>query len=208
MRILFQGDSITDGGRDTQNLHSLGCSYPSFAAKLIQRNHPDCEFEFINRGVSGNQTVHLLERTERDIIALEPDIVSILIGINDVWYFANRNLNFLPHEVFEKQYRDILITIKQKTKAKIVILEPYLLPAPDKLFFRKDFDPKRKIVKRLAEKFADVYIPTDSYFSSACEQKDYTFFSGDGVHPNSNGAQFIGEIYAEAVRNIITELSK
>ena len=132
MRIIFQGDSITDGGRNINDLHSLGWSYPRFVAPSLQELYKDLQFEFINRGVSGNQTIHLLERTQQDIIDLKPDIVSILIGINDVWYYAKRGCNFIPHEIFEQRYRNILTEIKQKTDAKILMLEPYLLPVPDK----------------------------------------------------------------------------
>lgn len=203
MRILFQGDSITDGARNSSDLYSLGCSYPQFAAKLIRDRHPETEFEFINRGVSGNQTIHLFERTQRDIIDLQPDIVSILIGINDVWHYANRGCNFIDHNVFEGRYRNVLNEIKQKTNAKILILEPYLLPAPDKMFFRVDLDPKIQIVRSLAREFADAYIPTDGLFAAACVKQDYKFYSGDGVHPNSNGAQFIAQHYADAIEKLL-----
>ena len=203
MRILFQGDSITDGARNGSDLYSLGCSYPQFAAKLIRDRHPEMEFEFINRGVSGNQTIHLFERTQRDIVDLQPDIVSILIGINDVWHYANRGCNFIDHNVFEGRYRSVLNEIKQKTNAKILMLEPYLLPAPDKMFFRVDLDPKIQIVRSLAREFADVYIPTDGLFAAACVKQDYKFYSGDGVHPNPNGAQFIAEHYADAIEKLL-----
>ncbi len=203
MRIIFQGDSITDGGRNINDLHSLGWSYPRFVAPSLQELYKDLQFEFINRGVSGNQTIHLLERTQQDIIDLEPDIVSILIGINDVWYYANRGCNFIPHEIFEQRYRNILTAIKQKTDAKILILEPYLLPVPDKQFFRIDLDPKIQIVRKLAREYADIFVPTDGLFAAATVEHTCEFFSGDGVHPNENGAQFIAKNYVDAIKTLL-----
>ena len=203
MRIIFQGDSITDGGRNINDLHSLGWSYPRFVAPSLQELYKDLQFEFINRGVSGNQTIHLLERTQQDIIDLEPDIVSILIGINDVWYYANRGCNFIPHEIFEQRYRNILTAIKQKTDAKILMLEPYLLPVPDKQFFRIDLDPKIQIVRKLAREYADIFVPTDGLFAAATVEHTSEFFSGDGVHPNENGAQFIAKNYVDAIKTLL-----
>lgn len=203
MRILFQGDSITDGGRNTNDLHSLGWSYPRFVAPSLQELYKDLQFEFINRGVSGNQTIHLLERTQRDIIDLNPDIVSILIGINDVWYYANRGCNFIPHEIFEQRYRNVLTEIRQKTDAKILMLEPYLLPVPDKQFFRIDLDPKIQIVRKLAREYADAFVPTDGLFAAATVEHTCEFFSGDGVHPNENGAQFIAKSYIDAIKPLL-----
>ncbi len=203
MRIIFQGDSITDGGRNINDLHSLGWSYPRFVAPILQELYKDLQFEFINRGVSGNQTIHLLERTQQDIIDLEPDIVSILIGINDVWYYAKRGCNFIPHEIFEQRYRNILTEIKQKTDAKILMLEPYLLPVPDKQFFRIDLDPKIQIVRKLAREYADIFVPTDGLFAAATVEHPCEFFSGDGVHPNENGAQFIAKNYVDAIKTLL-----
>ena len=82
MKILFQGDSITDAGRDRSDSHNLGDGYPKYAAEFIKKAHPDTEFEFINLGISGNQTKDLVERLEADFIDIQPDIVSILIGIS------------------------------------------------------------------------------------------------------------------------------
>ena len=86
IKILFQGDSITDAGRDKRNYHQMGNGYPKFASALIAAAHPDIEFEFINLGISGNRTDQLFDRLYPDAIALEPDIISILIGVNDVWH--------------------------------------------------------------------------------------------------------------------------
>lgn len=197
MKILFQGDSITDWGRDRDDYHNLGGGYPKFAAEAIKNRHPDTEFEFINLGISGNQTADLVGRWQAECIDLQPDVVSILIGINDVWHRAG-NREWLAHEKFEENYRSILTDVKKKTNAKIIMLEPFLLSVPDKEFFREDLDPKIDIVRKLAREFADVYIPLDGFFAARSVQSEPTSWAYDGVHPTEAGAYVIGAQYADA----------
>lgn len=201
MKILFQGDSITDCGRDRADIHNLGDGYPKFAAELIKKAHPETEFEFINLGISGNQTKDLVERLQSDFIDINPDLVSIHIGINDTWHRAAER-NWLGHDVFEAQYRKVLTEIKEKTNAKILIIEQFLLPVEDKLFFREDLNPKIDITRKLAREFADFFIPLDGLMAQACVSKGADHWSGDGVHPNDNGAKFIADLYAEAFEKI------
>ena len=104
MKILFQGDSITDADRDRSNPHDLGTGYPLYAAKFIKEENPDTEFEFIDLGISGNQTKDLVARLQSDFIDINPDIVSIHIGVNDTWHHAE-NRDWLDNSVFEAQYR-------------------------------------------------------------------------------------------------------
>jgi len=202
MKILFQGDSITDAGRDRANYHDMGRGYPKYAARKISEMYPDVDFEFIDLGIGGHQTKDLLARLDSDFIDICPDIVSILIGINDVWHHA-QNRDWIPGELFESNYRTILTAIKEKTNAKIMILEPFLLPAPDKEFFRVDLDPKIQIVRSLAREFADEFIPLDGILAEAYTNRPYTDFSPDGVHPSPLGAEFIGGEYAKRAKKII-----
>ena len=86
IKILFQGDSITDAGRDRRNYYNMGAGYPKYASESIVAAYPNTEFEFINLGISGNRTDQLFDRLYPDAIALEPDVISILVGVNDVWH--------------------------------------------------------------------------------------------------------------------------
>jgi lysophospholipase L1-like esterase len=202
MKILFQGDSITDAGRGRDDPHKLGEGYPKFAAENIRNAYPNREFEFINLGISGNRAENLRERWQSDCIDINPDIVSILIGVNDTWHRSG-DRNWMPHEYFEECYRDILTQIKEKTHAKIIMMEQFLLYTEDKAFFRVDLDPKIQITRKLAREFADAFIPLDGLFAAASVGCPPTAWAADGVHPTQAGAHFIGLHYLEAVKKLI-----
>ena len=202
IKLLFQGDSITDAGRDKRNYHHMGNGYPKYAAELIAQAHPEIEFEFINFGISGNRTDQLFDRIYADGIAFQPDVISILIGINDIWH--RKNNIFTTDEQIETNYRAILTLLREKTNAKIVMLAPYVLDAASNCYLADDLKTVLPIVRKLADEFADVYIPLDEIFEEALKtQPEPLYYSGDGVHPNANGAAFIGQKYAEAVDKLL-----
>lgn len=202
IKLLFQGDSITDAGRNYSDYHDLGNGYPKYAARYISEKYNDIEFEFIDLGISGNQTKDLVERLQVDFIDIQPDIVSILIGINDVWHHAENKDGISP-EVFEERYRTVLEAIKNKTRAKIMMIEPFLIPVKDKLYFREDLAPKIEIIRGLAREYADVYLPTDGLLQSVFIGDDPLSYAADGVHPTEKGADYIGRLYAEYISKLI-----
>ena len=207
IRLLFQGDSITDAGRDRRNYRDMGKGYPKYAAEQLCKDHPEVEFDFINLGISGNRTDQLFDRLYRDAIALEPDVISILIGINDVWHRYGSGRIETTDEQIALNYRTILKRLKAQTSAKIVMIAPYLLDCEDKDDIRNDLNTVLPIIRSLAEEFADVYIPLDEIFEEALKtQPEPKYYSGDGVHPNTNGSMFIGGKYAEAVKALIQSL--
>ena len=132
MKILFQGDSITDAGRDKRNYHDMGNGYPKYASEMIAAAFPDADIEFINLGISGNRTDQLFDRMHEDILQINPDIVSILICINDIWHRYSHNIATTDAQI-EANYRAILERIKSQTDAKIMILSPFLLDDEEKL---------------------------------------------------------------------------
>lgn len=203
LKILFQGDSITDAGRDRSDIHNLGHGYPYYAAKMLTERYPEIAFEFINLGISGNCAFDLVKRLESDFVEIQPDIVSILIGVNDTWHFSNPNDNWMKHSYFEHCYRRVLTAMKDRTNAKILMLEQFLLPAPDKAYFREDLDPKIQVTRKLARTFADAYVPTDGLLAAAYTTEDWQRFSEDGVHPTAYGAETIARWYVEAIAPLI-----
>ncbi|MEE1074153.1 MAG: SGNH/GDSL hydrolase family protein [Acutalibacteraceae bacterium] len=202
IKLLFQGDSITDWGRNMENNHDLGDGYVKYSAQLLNEKYPEIEFEFINLGISGNETKDLVERLETDFININPDVVSILVGVNDTWHHADQK-DWISNDIFEEQYRTVLKAIKEKTKAKIMILEPFLIPVEDKLFFREDLAFKIEVIRKLAREYADVYVPLDGLFNSAFICEEPITFATDGVHPTEKGAKFIAKIYVDYISKII-----
>lgn len=205
MKILFQGDSITDAGRDRSDIHNLGNGYPKYSAQFLKEKFCDVDFEFFDLGISGNQTIDLVNRLNKDFIEIQPDIVSILIGINDTWHHAEKK-DWIPNDVFEERYRTVLAALNEKTNAKIMMLEPFLIPTPDKDFFREDLAPKIEIIRKLAREFADVYLPTDGLLNSAFIGDDPLTFAADGVHPTAKGAEFIGKLYCDYISPLVESL--
>lgn len=202
MKILFQGDSITDAGRSREDCHDLGGGYPKYAAENIRGRFPDMDLEFINLGVSGNRTWDLLDRWQADCIDVQPDVVSILIGINDTWRAFDSNLPTTAAE-YEANYRRLLEDVKQHTKAKILMLEPFLLHnAPDKDGWREDLNAKIMAARRLAREYADAFVPLDGLFAAASVREAPSYWAADGVHPTEAGARLIGEYYAGAFASL------
>ncbi len=203
-RIIFQGDSITDGSRDKRNYYDMGLGYPLAATKYLRAAHPDVDFEFINMGISGNRTSQLFDRLYTDTLSLNPDIISILIGVNDIWHRHGSGQIKTSDEQIALNYRRILERIKAESNAKIVMLAPFVLDAENKQMLRDDLVTVRPIVRALADEFADVFIPLDDLFAEALKtQPAPLYYSGDGVHPNAAGADFIGKHYAEAVGKLL-----
>lgn len=200
MKILFQGDSVTDAGRDRDNPHDMGEGYPNFAAAMLEDSFPDVEFEFLNQGISGDRTEHILTRLDTDTIDHQPDIISLLIGINDVWHRPLLGVD-VTDETFERNLTAILEGIKSRTDAKLLMIQPFLLDVEDKRELREELSRKQAILQRLAEKYADAYLPLDELF--AMEASDPTVYAPDGVHPSADGACFIGEHYLKAVTPLI-----
>ena len=208
-RILLQGDSITDCGRHRDNFYGMGEGYPRLVEASLGMENPN-EYEFINRGISGNRIVDLYARIKADFINLAPDYASIYVGVNDTWHFSGffggPEKNWMPNEYFEECYRYILTEIKEKTNAKIIMIEQFLLYTPDKDFFHVDLDAKIQITRKLAREFADVFIPMDGIFASHCVGTEPTTWAADGVHPTEAGARLIAGYYADAFDKIYASI--
>jgi len=204
MKILFQGDSITDAKRDRRNYHDMGPGYPKYASELIAAEFPNEDFEFINLGVGGCRTGQLADKLYTDAIAFQPDIVSILIGINDIWHRHTSARIETSDEQVQANYRTILKRLREQTNAKIIVIAPYLLERDGAEHMREDLLRLIPIIKDLADQYADVYVPLNEYFEEALrEQPEPKYYSADGIHPNDNGAQFIGKIYFDTVCQLL-----
>jgi acyl-CoA thioesterase-1 len=195
-RILFTGDSITDCGRDRNNADSLGNGYAHIAGAHLQARLASPAVKIFNRGISGNRVCDLLARVEADLLALKPTVVSILIGINDVWRRYDSN-SLTEAKAFERDYRTLLEKIAT-IRARVVLLEPFLLHVPDDRYaWREDLSPKIDITRKLAIEFGAELLPLDGLFAQAATQAPAAYWAGDGVHPTAAGHGLIAETWLE-----------
>jgi acyl-CoA thioesterase I len=197
--VLFQGDSVTDCGRIREIEGDLGQGYPMMIAAAFTALHPEKKVRFLNKGVSCDRVINLQERWQNDCIDLQPDVVSILIGINDTWRKFDSN-DATAVEKFEKIYRDILTKVKVKLGAKIILCEPFLLPVMQgQEQWREDLDPKLQVVRKLAREFNTFLVPLDGAFAQASTRAESTVWTVDGVHPTQAGHALISKHWLETV---------
>ena len=195
MRILFQGDSITDAGRSRTEDHILGRGYPLLVEAQLGYEEP-AQHEFINRGISGNRVVDLYARIKSDIINLKPDVMSILIGVNDVWHELGDNPNGVDADKFFKIYCMLIEEVKASLPSiKIMILEPFVLEACSTCehwdFFKAETKKRGEMAKKVAEKYGLTFIPLQNGFDNLAKTAPNEYWLGDGVHPTSKGHEYI-----------------
>ena len=195
MRILFQGDSITDAGRAKDNDINVGTGYPLFIKAAMNLEAPG-EYEFFNRGISGNRIVDVYARIKRDIINLKPDVMSILIGINDVWHEFTDSPNGVDADKFYRIYDMLIEEVKEALPdIKIMIMEPFVLPAratEEKWeLFHGETLKRAEMAKKIAEKYGLPYIRLQEGFDKLCEKQPPSYWLADGVHPTAVGHEYI-----------------
>lgn len=200
--VLFQGDSITDAGRSREDRNDLGRGYPLMIASWFAASHPCEKVTFINRGVSGDRVKDLQARWREDCLDLKPNWLSILIGVNDTWRRYDSN-DPTSTEAYEAGFRDLLTRARDVCGARIIILEPFLLPIPaDRATWRVDLDPKIHAARRLACEFGAIYIPFDGVFASVAALRGPAFWASDGVHPTYEGHALIARHWLAAVNAV------
>lgn len=198
-RILFQGDSITDGarGRNNDPNHILGHSYAFLIAAPYGAHFPERKLEFFNRGVSGNKVPDLLNRWQTNTIELKPTVVSILIGVNDIWHPLNANQE-VSAENYEAGYDKLIAeTVAALPHAKIILLEPFITPgratSPKWDIWQGHLKKFQGIVAKLGAKYHAPVVKLQHVFDEACKRAPAEYWVWDGVHPTYAGNQLIAD---------------
>jgi lysophospholipase L1-like esterase len=177
----------------------LGIGYPLLVAALYSSIFPARNVHFLNRGVSGDRLINLEERWESDCLALRPDVISILVGVNETWRAFDAG-DPTPAPIFERRYRDLLArTWSALPDARIVLMEPFLLPFPDTTdLWRTDLNAKIDAVRRVARDSGCDLIPLDGLFAAAATQREPAYWAPDGVHPTPAGHGLIARSWLRA----------
>jgi lysophospholipase L1-like esterase len=201
-RILFQGDSITDGnrGRTADPNHILGHGYAFLIAAKYGAMLPERNMVFLNRGISGNTVANLAARWQADTLDLKPDVLSILIGIND----SSRRT---PIEEFESAYDRLLAeTVAANPNVRLALCEPFTLPVGrykdpwDE--WRADVKQRQAVTAKLAAKYHAVLVEFQRVFDDACKRAPADYWMWDGIHPTYSGHQLMADEWARAVLGV------
>ena len=198
--ILFQGDSITDGGRwhTSDPNHYFGQGYMFIVAAHCGARHPKSNWTFVNRGISGNKVTDLAARWQTDTLDINPDVLSILIGINDS--LNDKDPGAAAYEII---YSDILQqTVESNPSIKIILCEPFALPVgyliENYISIAADVKQRQDAVARLASKFNATIVPLQRAFDEACDVAPAEYWLWDGIHPTAAGNQLIADEWLKA----------
>ncbi|TVR50918.1 MAG: GDSL family lipase [Puniceicoccaceae bacterium] len=198
-RVVFFGDSITDCGRDRDQPHALGQGYVFLINAWLKYEMVAPELLIFNRGISGNRIYDLEARLDEDVLALDPSVVTILIGINDTWRRFDSGIGS-PIEQFHASYHRILSRLREELNPEIILMEPFLLPVPDdRRLWREDLDPRIGVVRELAVEFETSLVPLDSQFAVASTWVQPDYWLPDGVHPSPAGHALISRHWLDLV---------
>ena len=207
MRILFFGDSITDANRNRESdctLGGYGLGFVRSVAGTLMCEAPD-KYAIINRGIGGHRLVDLYARVKSDCWNLQPDVLSILIGVNDVWHEINYQ-NGVEIDRWERVYRTMIEeTLARFPNVKIMILEPFIMEgsATDgEERWTKFLEVKKyaKVAKQIAEDYKLTFVPLQEKFDAAKEKFGADYYTYDGVHPSTAGARLIANEWLSAFK--------
>lgn len=188
--ILFQGDSITDAQRNYTDDFYGGMGYATMCAGDLGFRYPE-QYKVLNRGISGNRVVDLYARWKVDCLNLKPDVLSILIGVNDVWHELGQQ-----NGVCGKRFKDLYTMLIEDTlealpNIKIMLLEPFLMRSRDTEeqwdIFYEEVKIRAAVTKEVAESFDLPFVPLQSVFDQAVQKTSVDQWTRDGVHPSAAG---------------------
>jgi lysophospholipase L1-like esterase len=205
--ILFQGDSITDSGRirddnTYNNSRALGSGYPMLAGADLLEKYASLNLKVFNKGISGNKVFQLADRWDNDCLTIKPDILSILIGVNDIWHKLNGQYNGTV-EVYRHDYIALLErTKKALPDVKLIICEPFAVSgvkAVDDKWY-PEFYSYQKAARDIADQFDATFIPYQKVFDEAQKHAPGVYWTEDGVHPTLAGAQLMAQAWLKGVK--------
>jgi len=201
--VLFIGDSITDCGRRAEAA-PYGSGYVKMAIDLITARYPERNIRYLNEGISGNTVEDLRNRWEDDVILHQPDWLTIKIGINDLHRHLFGQPPTLAPDQFERLYREILQKTREKTSARIMLIDPF--------YISRDTDPGSvrgqvlrtlpeylDVVQRMSDEFDTLHVKTHDKFAEQLKHRPPDAFCPEPVHPYPSGHMVIALALLEAV---------
>ena len=205
--VLFQGDSITDWGRDKNksapnDFGALGSGYVLLTASVLLRDHAAKNLQIYNNGISGNKVFQLADRWDTDALALKPNVLSIMIGVNDYWHTVTSGYKGTI-DTYKGDYRKLLDrTKKALPNIKLILAEPFALKdvkAVDASWYPA-FDTYRQAAHDIAGEYGAAFVPYQTVMDEALKLAPAKYWSLDGVHPSPAGASLMAKAWLEAVK--------
>ncbi len=213
--FLFQGDSITDGnrGRNNDPNHIMGHGYAFAVASRIGADFPNAGYTFFNRGISGNKVPDLQKRWQTDALDIKPDVLSILIGINDTAASIDKPEEATTIEIFEKGYRDLLQSSKAANPNILFVLGvPFVYPVGNRKekweFWQQGTQRRAEVVRKLAVEFNAVLVDYPAAFAKVIEKPSTEYWIWDGIHPTVFGHEIMAREWIKQVGTRLRFLRK
>jgi len=209
MTILFQGDSITDGGRRRERYYAndsggMGGGYVNMLVGQIMKEYAGKDIKIYNRGISGNKVYQLRDRWNEDCMQLQPDVLSVMIGVNDFWHTLTNNYKGTI-ETYQNDLNDLLTSTKEALPhIKMIIGEPFAVKGGRAVseFFDGTFDQYRVAAKEVATSMGAAFIPYHTIFAEATKVGGAKHWCPDGVHPSLAGCALMADAWMEAFNNL------
>ena len=197
-KLLFIGDSITDCGRREDAPEAVGDGYVRRIRDWLRAADPaNAPAAVVNMGISGNKVTDLQKRWQRDVIDQAPDVVSVMIGINDVWHGLVPERAGVDVETFLRTYRQLLMELRARCPAcRLVLCEPTVISPPAPAEGNETLRPYVRAVNDLAADFvADFVVKTHETFRNTERVRPDIAWTSDGVHPTSSGHALIARTW-------------
>ena len=197
--ILFVGDSITDAER-TGTAPPYGTGYVALVRNLLLARYPELGLSIVNHGVGGDTTRDLAARWERDVVAVRPDWLVCMIGINDVWRaFGGIASQAVPLPEYTTRLRTLLDRARQATGARLILMTPYMIEPNLAQPMRRQMDVYGAAVREIAEQYDAVFVDTQAAFDAVLQTTLPSAWAEDQIHPNGPGHAVIALAFLRAV---------
>ncbi len=205
--VLFQGDSITDSGRDKKNTAAnnvacMGNGYALVAGSSLLVNNPGKNLQIYNKGISGNKVFQLADRWDADCLQLKPNVLSIFVGVNDYWHTITNGYTGTI-ETYRADYKKLIDRTKQALPdVKLIICEPYAIngvKAVTDAWYPK-FPEYQAVAREIADEYNTGFVPFQAVVDKAMKSAPGNYWTGDGVHPNMAGITLLAHAWLEAVK--------
>ena len=205
-KLLFIGDSITDAGRTRPHgeglFGAIGTGYVQYVDALLGARYPERAIRVVNKGNGGNTVLDLKERWDEDVAQLEPDWLSVMIGINDVWRqfdVPRQTETHVSPETFETTLRELITSTRNALRGGLILMSPFMIEdnAADKMRVR--MDEYGAIVKRVAADNDAILVDTQDAFNAVLQHQHSAALAWDRIHPNHIGNMVLARAFLNAI---------